>query len=65
MVTAATCSGGCGMLQKYSNSNSKQNNIRDFCCRFNSKDYENGYSRNLLWRLWHAAKIFKLKQQTK
>jgi hypothetical protein len=29
--------------------------------RFNSKDFENGYSRNLLWRLWHAAKLFKLK----
>jgi hypothetical protein len=31
------------------------------CCRFNSKDFENGYSRNLLWRLWHAARLFKLK----
>jgi hypothetical protein len=31
------------------------------CCRFNRKDFENGYSRNLLWRLWHAAMLFKLK----
>lgn len=29
--------------------------------RFNRKDYENGYSRNLLWRLWHAAQLFQLK----
>jgi len=29
--------------------------------RFDRSDYENGYSRNLLWRLWHASKIFKIK----
>ncbi|XP_023321575.1 uncharacterized protein LOC111696254 [Eurytemora carolleeae] len=29
--------------------------------RFEKSDYENGYSRNLLWRLWHAAKVFRIK----
>ena len=24
-------------------------------CSFSRADYENGYSRNLLWRLWHLA----------
>ena len=29
--------------------------------RFDRSDYENGYSRNLLWRLWHAAKLFRIR----
>lgn len=29
--------------------------------RFNRADFENGYSRNLLWRLWHASKMFEVK----
>jgi len=27
-------------------------NLQD---KFNEEDFENGYSRNLLWRLWHAS----------
>ena len=27
---------------------------------FNESDYENGYSRNLLWRLWQAAQAFEM-----
>ena len=27
---------------------------------FDKADYENGYSRNLLWRLWHAAKLLQM-----
>ena len=28
--------------------------------RFNESDFENGYSRNLLWRLWHASKALEM-----
>ena len=28
--------------------------------RFDKTDYENGYSRNLLWRLWEAAKLLQM-----
>jgi len=28
--------------------------------RFEKSDYENGYSRNLLWRLWHLARILQI-----
>jgi len=28
--------------------------------RFNRSEYENGYSRNLLWRLWHIAKLLHI-----
>jgi len=28
--------------------------------RFNKKDYENGYSRNLLWRLWEIGKLLQM-----
>ncbi len=27
---------------------------------FNESDFENGYSRNLLWRLWHASKALEM-----
>ena len=28
--------------------------------RFDESDYANGYSRNLLWRLWQASKAFEM-----
>ena len=28
--------------------------------RFNEEDFDNGYSRNLLWRLWHASWAFEM-----
>ena len=28
--------------------------------RFDKTDYENGYSRNLLWRLWEVAKLLQM-----
>jgi len=28
--------------------------------RFDKSDFENGYSRNLLWRLWHIAKVLQM-----
>ena len=28
--------------------------------RYDESDYENGYSRNLLWRLWHASKALEM-----
>ena len=28
---------------------------------FNEADFENGYSRNLLWRLWHASRALEMK----
>ncbi|CAB4068084.1 NOP9 [Lepeophtheirus salmonis] len=28
--------------------------------KFLKSDYENGYSRNLLWRLWHASKALEM-----
>ena len=33
-------------------------NIINF--RYDESDYENGYSRNLLWRLWHASKALEM-----
>jgi len=27
---------------------------------FNDSDFENGYSRNLLWRLWHASRALEM-----
>ena len=27
---------------------------------YDESDYENGYSRNLLWRLWHASKALEM-----
>ncbi|TRY61028.1 hypothetical protein TCAL_09131 [Tigriopus californicus] len=32
--------------------------------QFNSSDFENGYSRNLLWRLWHTSKAFEMDHLT-
>ena len=32
----------------------------DFLNRFNDSDFENGYSRNLLWRLWHASRALEM-----
>ena len=31
-----------------------------FKCRYNEEDFDNGYSRNLLWRLWHASWAFEM-----
>ena len=28
--------------------------------RFNEEEFDNGYSRNLLWRLWHASWAFEM-----
>ena len=28
--------------------------------KFAEEDFESGYSRNLLWRLWHAARAFEM-----
>ena len=28
--------------------------------RFDRSDFENGYSRNLLWRLWHISKVLQM-----
>jgi len=28
--------------------------------KFNEEDFDNGYSRNLLWRLWHASWAFEM-----
>ena len=28
--------------------------------RYNEDDFDNGYSRNLLWRLWHASWAFEM-----
>ena len=28
--------------------------------RFDRADFENGYSRNLLWRLWEVAKLLQM-----
>ena len=33
---------------------------RIFEFRFNDSDFENGYSRNLLWRLWHASRALEM-----
>ena len=27
---------------------------------FRIADFENGYSRNLLWRMWHASKALEM-----
>ena len=31
-----------------------------FILRFDEEDFANGYSRNLLWRLWHASKALEM-----
>ena len=28
--------------------------------RFDEEEFDNGYSRNLLWRLWHASWAFEM-----
>ena len=33
---------------------------RDYVFRFDKTDYENGYSRNLLWRLWEVSKLLQM-----
>ena len=38
----------------------KINTSEHFERRFDKTDYENGYSRNLLWRLWEAAKLLQM-----
>lgn len=37
-------------------------NLLEYCYkdRFDRSDYENGYSRNLLWRLWHVSKVLQM-----
>merc|ERR1712106_1095627 len=37
-------------------------NMLEYCYkdRFDRSDYENGYSRNLLWRLWHISKVLQM-----
>jgi hypothetical protein len=34
--------------------------LKYISCRFTESDFENGYSRNLLWRLWHASKALEM-----
>jgi hypothetical protein len=29
-------------------------------CRYEEELFDNGYSRNLLWRLWHASWAFEM-----
>ena len=36
------------------------NSKNDLLFRYDESDYENGYSRNLLWRLWHASKALEM-----
>ena len=31
-----------------------------YISRYNEDDFDNGYSRNLLWRLWHASWAFEM-----
>merc|ERR1740129_2008095 len=37
-------------------------NLLEYCYkdRFDRADFENGYSRNLLWRLWEVAKLLQM-----
>lgn len=37
-------------------------NLLEYCYkdRFDRSDFENGYSRNLLWRLWHISKVLQM-----
>ena len=36
--------------------------LLEYCYKdkFNKDDFENGYSRNLLWRLWQIAKLLQM-----
>jgi len=37
-------------------------NLLEYCYkdRFDKSNYENGYSRNLLWRLWHISRVLQM-----
>jgi len=61
-LTKAPMGGGTSKLEIEGVPPIAVENLLEYCYkdRFDKSEYENGYSRNLLWRLWHISKLLQM-----
>jgi len=61
-LTKAPVGGGVSKLEIEGVPPIAVENLLEYCYkdRFDKSDYENGYSRNLLWRLWHISRVLQM-----